>query len=361
LNDRPSGAKQRFYGIYGELIKQLPDAEFVIFEPNDCNVGAWFNGAKNVAIRRTPIPSQGRLGKFLGGLNYWSTALIQEKFDLFECFNQPLVKAPTGLTLSTIHDIRRVYSDWGILERTAYRATLRKTLSTVDHVITVSESIKREILDFAAVSSISVTYNGLDVHKYEAVEDTALQAFRSKFRLSENFILAVGHIEKRKNYLTLIAAMAHLHAQGRVCHLLIIGNDSGERAVLEERIKSSKLSGHVKFLNGLSDIEVRCAYKLCSLFVFPSTYEGFGIPILEAMAAGRPMVLSDIPVFREITEDNSVYFLPTEAENMATAIEMVLTSNSERARLIEYGTSRVKAFSFEVLATQIKHLYRSLT
>ena len=359
LNDRPSGAKQRFVGVYGELVKRLPDAEFVVYEPADCRVGAWFDGAPNVTARRTPLPSEGRVSKFLQGLGYWRMELSRERFDLFEGFNQPLVRAPTGQTLLTIHDIRRMYSEYGVLERTVYKLALGNSIAHADHVITVSETMKQEILGFFPGVSISVIYNGLNATEFATVTDADLQTVRRKYGLPENFVLAVGHLERRKNYLRLIDAMAKLRDRGQSCSLLIVGNDSGERKVIEERIESAKLTGTVKFLNGLSDLEVRCVYKLCSLFVFPSSYEGFGIPILEAMAAERPMVLSDIPVFREITQDKGVYFPHDDAEAMAAAIEAVLSSGSERARLIDYGKERVQAFSFQSLAGQLENLYRS--
>ena len=360
LNDRPSGAKQRFVGIYGELVKRLPDTEFVVYEPEDCKVGAWFDGAPNVSVRRTPLPSEGRLKKFLSGLSYWRTALPREKFDLFEGFNQPLVKAPTGRTLLTIHDVRRIHPDWGTLERTVYRMALERDLKATDHVVTVSESMKQEILGFFPGVPISVIYNGLDTCEFDAVTETALQAFRHKYSLPEKFILAIGHLERRKNYKRLIDAMARLRERGHSCSLLIVGNDSGERKVIQERVDSANLSGKVKFLSGLSDLEVRCAYKLCSLFVFPSCYEGFGIPILEAMAAERPMVLSNIPVFREITQGRGVYFDHHDTEGMALAIEKILSSSSEQARLVEYGKKRVQAFSFQRLAGQLEVLYKTL-
>jgi len=361
LNDRPSGAKQRFVGIYGDLVKRLPDAEFVVYEPADCRVGAWFDGAPNVTARRTPLLSEGRVSKFLQGLGYWRMALPKEKFDLFEGFNQPLVRAPTGRTLMTIHDIRRMYSEYGALERGVYKIALARSMARADHVITVSETMKQEILGFFPRASISVIYNGLDATGFATVTEADLQAVRRKHGLPENFILAVGHLERRKNDLRLIDAMARLRDRGQSCSLLIIGNDSGERQVIEERIESAKLTGTVKFLSGLSEHEVRCAYKLCSLFVFPSSYEGFGIPILEAMAAERPMVLSDIPVFREITQDKGVYFPHDDAEAMAAAIETVLSSSSERARLIDYGKERVQAFSFQSLAGQLASLYKAFT
>ena len=360
LNDRPSGAKQRFVGIYGELVKRLPDAEFVIYEPADCKVGAWFNGAPNVSVRRTPLLSEGRFKKFFSGLNYWRSTLPREKFDLFECFNQPLVKAPTGRTLLTIHDVRRIHPDWGTLERTVYRMALERDLKAADHVVTVSESMKEEILGFFPGVSISVIYNGLDTLDFNAVTETALQAFGDKYSLPEKFILAIGHLERRKNYTRLIDAIALLRDRGHSYSLLIVGNDSGERKMLQERIDSANLSDKVKFLSGLSDLEVRCAYKLCGLFVFPSSYEGFGIPILEAMASERPMVLSNIPVFREITQQRSVYFDHDDIEGMALAIKEVLSSSNERARLVEYGKKRVQSFTFQRLAGQLEVLYKTL-
>ena len=359
-NDRPSGAKQRFLGIYSELVRRLPDAEFVVYEPADCRVGSWFDWAPNVTARRTPIQSEGRSGRLIGGLRYWRSALRSEEFDFFERFNMPSVKAPTGRTLRTVHDIRGLLPEHGILMRSTYKAVLARSLRTADHVITVSEAMKAEILGFYPDIRISVIYNGLDADPFHCLSESELAAVRRKFALPEEFILSVGHFEKRKNYLNLIDAVALLRDRGRSCSLLIVGNDSGQRKAMEQRILSKNLSGCVKILSGLSDLEVRCAYRLCSLFVFPSSYEGFGIPILEAMAAGRPMVLSDIPVFREITQDQGVYFRHDDVEAIAFAMENVLSSSGERARLVDYGNERVKAFSFPKLAGQVECLYKSL-
>jgi glycosyltransferase involved in cell wall biosynthesis len=360
LNDRPSGAKQRFVGIYGQLVKRLPNVEFVVYEPADCRVGAWFDGAPNVSVKRTPLLSEGRVRKFVSGLSYWGAALSQEGFDIFEGMNLPLVKAPTGRTLLTVHDIRGMHSESGILERTAYRMFFERSLRAADHVITVSNTMRSEILGFFPEIPISVIHNGLDVQGFNAVSEIDQQVVRRKYDLPTEFILAVGHLERRKNYLRLVDAMAILRDRGHFCSVLIIGNDSGERKAIEERIKVKKLTGYVKFLSGLSDFEVRCVYKLCKLLVFPSSYEGFGIPILEAMAAERPIVLSDTPVFQEITQDKGVYFPHDDAEEMAATIETVLTSGMERTRLIEYGRERVQAFNFERLAGQLESLYKTL-
>ena len=347
-------------GIYGELIKRLPGAEFVIYEPSDCRVGDWFDGTPNVTVRRTPLPSNGRIRRLFNGFRYWNNALSQEGFDIFEAVNLPLVKAPTGQTLLTIHDIRGMRPESGMLERAAYKVFFERSLRAANHVVTVSEAMKKEILDFFPEVPISVIYNGLNAHEFDGLAETDLNAVRQKYALPEKFILAVGHFEKRKNYLRLVEAIARLRDQGRSCSLVMVGNNSGERQAIKDRVESANLSGNVRFLSGISDLEVRCVYKLCSLFVFPSSYEGFGIPILEAMAAGCPMVLSDIPVFREITQDKGVYFDHGDAQAMASAIETVMSSSHERERLVQYGNERVQDFSFQGLAGQMEVLYKSL-
>ncbi len=365
INDKPTGARQRFLGIYGELIKRLPEAKFVIYEPLDCRVGDWFGGAPNVSVRCTPLPSEGRVRKFINGLSYWNSALSQERFDIFEGLNLPLVAAPTGRTLLTIHDIRGTRIDAGILERAANGIFLRRSLKSADHIITVSEAMKKEILQVFPNLPISVIYNGLDIQGFDDVFEIDQQAVRRKYDLPEEFILAVGHLERRKNYLNLVDAMAQLRDRGHSFNLIIIGNDRGgrdrgEREAIEAKINATGLSGSIKILRDLNDFEVQCVYKLCKLFVFPSSYEGFGIPILEAMAAGRPMVLSDIPAFREITENQGIYFAHDDTKAMASAIEKVLSSSNDRARLIQYGNERVNAFTFKNLAKQLEGIYRSL-
>lgn len=358
FNDRPSGAKQRFVGIYSELIKCLPDTEFVIYEPSDCRVGSWFGEVDNVSVRRTPIPREGRLQRLMSGFRYWRPALAREKFDFFEDFHLPLIKSPAGRTLLTIHDIRGINTGVNVFSRAVYQTAIGRSIRAADRVITVSETMKEEILHYFPDTPISVIYNGLDSYGFVSVTESDMAAVRQKLTLPEEFLLAVGHFEERKNYSRLIEALSILHDRGQRYSLVIIGNDSGGKTVLEKQIQSLNLSGYVKILSGLSDLEVRCAYKLCSLFVFPSAYEGFGIPILEAMAAGCPMVLSDIAVFREITQNQGIFFPYDDVELMAYEIENSLTLSVEQERLVKYGKDRVKDFSFQNLATQIASVYK---
>jgi len=359
LNDRPSGAKQRFLGIYGPLFNLLPDVEFVIYEPTDCRVADWFPTQPNLSKRETSIPSLGRAGKLLKGRNYWKGNLASENFDAFEAMHIPLTRPSRGKTLLTIHDIRGVTKENNFAKRKLFSSVLRDALKRADHVVTVSKTIRSEILNFYPNTPVSVIYNGVDTSAMQSVTQHGVNTLRTKYDLPREYILAVGHFEKRKNYAKLIEAIALLKQRKFDCSLVIIGNDSGELVSLKKLISNMNLNDNICLLTDLSNDEVRSAYSNCALLAFPSSYEGFGIPILEAMVAKKPMVLSELKIFREITQNQSVYFDEGNVESMANAIEIGLCSQQVRDNMIEYGVHRVHDFEFGNLAKRLCKLYRT--
>lgn len=339
----------------------MPDVEFVVFEPADCRMASWFSGLPNITTRATPIPSHGRWRKLFYSPRFWSSALRQESFKLFEGFHLPLPNSNGARSILTIHDVRRLQSDWGLPGRMAFRHALTTAIKITDTVVTVSEAMRNELLPYCGRTPVCVIPNALDPSFTNTIPSaTEQEAFRSKLSLPDSFLLAVGHFERRKNYPRLIEALAHLRDNGRPSHLLIIGNESGEKVALQAKIASSGLTGCVTLASGLSDREVRCAYALCELFVFPSTYEGFGIPILEAMAAGRPMALSDIPVFREITGGRGSFFSPFSSREMSRVIERILSAKKDQESIVNLGYERLKHYDYAIIAAQYKALYGRL-
>lgn len=339
----------------------MPEVEFVVFEPADCRMEGWFSGLTNVQTRATPIPSEGRWRKLFNSSRFWGQALREQSFDLFEGFHLPLPKVPSGKTILTVHDVRRLHPQWSWQSRTAFRLALCGAACNADMIVTVSEAMKQELLPYIGRTPVCVIPNGLEASaKFFKPSPAELAAFRSKYALPSSFLLAVGHLESRKNYPKLIEALALLRSSGRNFHLMIVGNESGKRAALEAHISENDLIGNVTLASGLSDLEVRCAYALCDLFVFPSTYEGFGIPILEAMAAGKPMVLSDIPVFREITENRSVFFKPDNPNDIASALDYAFESTSKIHDFVAYGLERVIDFDYYSISSLYESLYLQL-
>ena len=360
FNDRPSGARQRFVGIYGALIRQRPDWEFIIYEPTDCRATEWFDGAANVVARSTPIASSGRVQRMAKGLIYWHRAFRTDTLDLFENFVLPLVKHPTAPTVLTIHDIRALHEQTSSLNKLLRRDVFRHAFSRADRIITVSNAIRDEILSFQPMASVSTVYNGVDPAHFIR-SDNAADGVRERHGLPERYILAIGHLEERKNLSLLIDAIVLLRNRGMQRPLVIVGNDGGELETLQSRIAEHRLDGLVTIIEHADDEAVRALYSGCDMLAFPSRYEGFGIPILEAMAANKPMVLADTAVFRELTLSNGLYFPVHDADAAASAIETVWNDPVERTRQSLFASDRLNDFTFDRLARQIALVYESLT
>jgi glycosyltransferase involved in cell wall biosynthesis len=350
FNYRPSGATQRFVGLYGRLIAANPDVEFVVYEPSDTRVAQFFAGASNVRARVTPIPSGGRVRKVARSLGYWRHTLRADRLSLFEQFNLPLVKAPDCPTILTVHDIRDAYATGMPLLRHAYRTIWHRALSGADHVITVSDTMREEVLRFHPGVPITTIYNGVDAAPFK----------QAVIEASVPYLLAVGHLEPRKNYDVLITALALLRQRGCAMPLIIIGRDGGSLSAIKAKITALGLNKWVTIRHDVDTAALASLYRGAALVVFPSLYEGFGIPLIEAMAAGRPLVVSDIPVFRELSEDRVLFFDPHDPTALADNIMRVHADPALAASIAAYGRDRVGDFAFDVLAEQMVHLYRRL-
>lgn len=358
LSARPSGAKQRFLGLYAELIRRRPDIVFIIYEPSDWSAAAEMGEAPNVIFQRTPLPSGDRIRRAVRGRFYWPRQLGRDRLDLFETFHLPLIRAPGCPTIVTIHDAQPVRSKPSAVKRRLQSRLLRDALRRADHVVTVSGEMRRELLSIEPRARVSTIYNGIDPEPLASCDATT--SIQARFGLPKRYLLAVGHLEPRKNHVRLLDALSILRRDGRDIGLVIVGNDSGERGAISTAIRGSGIDDDVMLLEGVSDADLCAIYQASELVVFPSTYEGFGIPVLEAMAARRPLVCSDLPVFRELTQGQAAYFPPLDTIAMAAQIASVLDSPERQSAIVSYGEARVRDFSFSKLASEVERLHDSL-
>ena len=356
---RPSGANQRFRTLYGAVIRRNPSIRFLIYEPRDYPVARWFSDAANVEARRTPLPASGRVARLLCSLGYWHRAFREDRLDLFESFHLPLIRASCP-SLLTLHDLRMLRPEGGWPGRTLGRVVLRQALRSADHVITVSDSMREEILAFRPGTAISTVYNAVDAESFRLTDLAASGGSRHR-DLPEAYMLTVGHLEARKNLLLLIDAVARLRDQGLDRPLVIAGRDGGMRHALIAHVAARGLGGHVRLIEDADDADIRRLYAGCRLVVVASRYEGFGIPVVEAMAARRPLVTSDIPVFGELTGGQGRHFPVDDPSAAAAAIESVWSDPREQDRLVAQGDARVDAFAVHRLADRISALYRQLS
>ncbi len=360
FNDRPSGANQRFRGIYGTLVRQNPDIDFIVYEPVDQRVTSWIGDVPNVSAHITPIPSTGRLARVKAGFGYWRSRLREDRLDIFEAFHLPLLQAPDCPTILTIHDLRPILADTPLRTRAMAVPVLHHALARADHVVAVSDAVADEIRAFHPSAHVSTIYNGVDLASFAASSARDVAATCGHYALPEPYMLAVGHLEARKNLSVLIDAVAALRDRGLARPLAIVGNDGGEREAIRARIAKQRLEPLVTIIEHANDATVRALYSGSEMVAFPSRYEGFGIPIIEAMAAGKPMVLADTPVFRELTLGHGRYFPVDDASRAADAITKVWGNPIEHARQRRFGAERVGDFAFGHLADQVLALYKTL-
>jgi glycosyltransferase involved in cell wall biosynthesis len=354
LNDRPSGAKNRFIGIYNDLFKQMHMHDFVIYQSRDCDMTKWFKGFVNVSFKTVPCKSTSRMSRFLAYFTFWRSELKSSKFDLLESLHQPIIKNPSssGTTITTIYDVRGSREEnW--IKRLFYSLIIKSTIRNSDAIITISETIKTEILAIKKHRNINVV--GCGISSKVSQIDKASEVFLEFSRL--DFILSVGHLEDRKNYHSLIHAFSDLTKEIPKKHLVIVGNDNGEKAKLKNLINSLKLNNKITMLENLSDQDLGTIYNLSQGVIFPSLYEGFGIPILETMIYQKPLILSNINVFHEITKSHAMFFNPLSIAEITESMKMVFMQPDKFTSHIEYGKKRVNDFSFERLAADTRQIF----
>jgi len=358
-NETRSGGRQRFSKLYSILFRELKEHEFIIYAPKDCSIIEWFSKSSNLSQVITPLSSKNRVQRYLHGLTYWRNRLRHDKIDIYEAMHLPIITNREVLSVLTIHDIRYMNQTFAPLH-SLIRYFYESQLNMVDHIITVSRTMKHELNKFAIKADISVIYNGIDLSMFNDISHSDTLAFRKKYDLFEKFVLTVGHLEKRKNFLLLIEAIKYCRDRGARVPLVIIGNDAGLLSKITGKIRDLGVQDLVKIMTNISDQELKIAYKAASAFVFPSKCEGFGIPVLEAMAAGLPLLLSNIDVFKEITEGHSLYHLLDDPRDLGQKLlEIMYLSHNAESKAI-YNRERVSEFDFEQLGKDLVRLYEKL-
>ena len=189
-------------------------------------------------------------------------------------------------------------------------------------MLTVSEASKRDILRFCRLPAekVTVIYNAIDDRFREPPPAEEIERIRERFQLHEPFVLYVGNVKPHKNLERLIQAIHHLHENGYdALKLLVIGSDISKYAELRRAIHTYNLHRYVRFLGFVPDQTLHALYRLASVFAFPSLYEGFGLPPLEAMACGAPVVTSNTSSLPEVVGDAAILVDPTDSRAIAKA------------------------------------------
>jgi glycosyltransferase involved in cell wall biosynthesis len=243
------------------------------------------------------------------------------------------------------------------------RAQMWAAARRSDCILTVSEASKRDILHLFNVppEKIVVVYNAIDSHFSVTPSDEAVARVRERYQLDHQFILYVGNIKPHKNLVRLIEAFDRLRRGGfEDLKLLIIGDQISKLPALRRAVHRHKLHKQVRFLGYLSDDQLAILYRLASAFVFPSLYEGFGLPPLEAMASGTPVVTSNVSSLPEVVGDAAVLVNPYDVDAIVDGVRRVLTDPALAADMRRKGIERAREFSWERSVAKTWAVYQTI-
>jgi len=290
--------------------------------------------------------------------------LLTGACDLYHApdFTLPPLRRARGIV--TIHDLSFLRvpdcADPGLrafLERATPAAVARAT-----RVLADSENTRRDLIALLDVpaTKINVVTPGVEPHFRRETDAVRLAAVRQRYGLPERFILSVGTLEPRKNFAGLIRAYGRLRRARALPHALVIAGRPGW--LYEEiyrQVERDQLADSVRFLGFVADADLPALYTLADLFAYPSRYEGFGIPVLEAMACGTPVVTSDNSSLPEVAGDAARLIRAEDTDMLAQAMAEVIEDSTLRHAMIARGYAQARRFTWHNSARAALEAYRA--
>jgi glycosyltransferase involved in cell wall biosynthesis len=285
--------------------------------------------------------------------------LRQAKLDLvhFPHFNAPLLYR--GKSIVTIHDLilslypGRSIGSW--IRDHAYKLTLNSIVKRASKIITVSAHTKKDLIELMQLDEarVSVIHNGYDPLFSKKIDASERTEIRKKYSINDTpYIVYLGLIREHKNTARLVQAFKLLIDSGYKGNLLLIGKEDVRYPDVRDRVREFSLQGRVIFLGHVDPLDRRTLLQGAELYVMPSLYEGFGIPLLEAMASGVPVVCSQSTSLPEVAGNAARYFHPLRPDDMARVMGEVLDSSKLQGEMIDLGREQIKKFSWEKMANQ---------
>lgn len=291
---------------------------------------------------------------------------FNNKSDVTHFFNFAIPPFVQGKRVVTIHDMAFMAYPETVRKRTRYmlRLTTKKTLKRADKIITVSEFSKQELMKYFSVSAdkIDVIYNAVDTSVYRNdLSDESVEKAKAKYNIKKDYFLYLGTLEPRKNLERLIKAYYDFKKNHSDYPSLVLAGKKGwYYDGIFEIVKELKLQEDVIFTDYVSFEDAPLLMKGAMAFCFPSLYEGFGMPPLEAMACGTPVLVSDCSSLPEVVGDCAVKVDPLSVEDISQGLEKLYSDSELRQELREKGLKRASEFTWERSAEKLYGIYKDL-
>jgi glycosyltransferase involved in cell wall biosynthesis len=272
----------------------------------------------------------------------------------------PVKKAKT---VAFIHDLTTILYPQHHVKSNVFLHNRRfKNIHKVDALLTNSEHTKKDIVNYLRVNpdKVFVTYLGAS-ERFRPMQESEISESLKIFNLTTPYILFVGTLEPRKNVVTLIKAFNKLKSKSAIPHRLVIAGQRGWKyADIIKEIDNSPFRAHITELGYMSDNDLPALINGADVFAYPSFYEGFGLPVLEAMQCGTPVITSNLSSLPEVGGDACLYVSPESADELAQKILDVISDKNLRNDLSNKGIARAKIFSWEKCAEETLKVYREV-
>jgi glycosyltransferase involved in cell wall biosynthesis len=286
---------------------------------------------------------------------------IVGRVDLYHAtdFVLPFVRPKTP-TILTIHDLTfvRVPDAASPPLKRYLDAVVPKSVERATHVLAVSEATKIDLIELYGTppEKITVMYHGVDA-RFRPMK-TGLEAVRAKYQFSERpYLFSIGTVQPRKNYGRLVEALAILRERGYDLDLVIAGGRGWLENPLYDTICNTKLSDHVHLIGYADDEDLPVLISHASCVAYPSLYEGFGLPVLEGMACGTPVVTASTSSLPEVAGDAALMVDPYDVEAITHALQRVLDDSDLRTQMVERGHQQAARFTWEQSAQELRQIY----
>jgi len=311
------------------------------------------------------VPTNNQLSKFLWAQLYIPHAVKKHRIDLFHEFSIILPFIKKCRTVLTVYDLAHLYVPecYTRMTRLYLDNLLPGSIRRADSIVALSECTKCDIVKHFGVdpAKIKVVYAGVD-ETFRPVDDQErLKEVKNFYGIKRDFILAVSLISPRKNLTRLIKAFKALRDRGKAdLQLVIVGRKAWLYEDIFREVASSGLEKDVIFCGHVPTEHLLCLYNAASVFAYPSLYEGFGLPILEAMTCGTPVVSSNVSSMPEACGEAALLADPYNIEDLTSALDDAISKPSLRQNLIEKGLEHAKRFSWKKTGAQTLAVYNEL-
>jgi glycosyltransferase involved in cell wall biosynthesis len=361
LDERSFGIGEYIHNLIERLTHIDRDNEYLVYIAKDLRRSF---GDTNANFIESPLSGMNPFQRIIKEQFYWNRRLIGDGIDIY---HSPFFYMPSGLrqkTVLTVHDLRftKFPDTYNKARYLFLKNAVPRSVKKADRILASSENTKKDLIDTlkADEKKIRVVYLGVSELFRKISEPGELEDKRRELGLPEKYILFAGEFVKHKNLKRVLGAFAVLKKKRKLPQRLVLAGAGGQRDSILRRAANLGVGDDVVIAGFMEREDLPYVYNMADVFMFPSLYEGFGLPILEAMACGTPVITSNIGSMPEVAGDASILVDPYDVSGIERALYSVLTDEDLKVRLTDKGLKRIKEFSWDKTARRTLDVYREL-